>query len=100
MNGRVLWPIHFLGKNDLMVLPVGKTMNQLEFEKSLRNGDAVRVRWRKGEGRGVIEKVYQTAFTVRLEEEIGKYPKDSIIHIKRVTSGRFSSTNCVRPREE
>ena len=29
-------------------------MNQLEFENSLRNGDAVRVRWRKGEGRGVI----------------------------------------------
>jgi hypothetical protein len=83
-----------------MLLHDGKTMNQLEFEKTLRNGDIVRVRWRKGEGRGVIEKVNQTTFTVRLEEEIGKYPKDSIIHIKRVTSGRFSSTNCVRPREE
>ena len=100
MYGRVLWPIQFLGKNDLMVLRVGKTMNQLEFEKSLRKGDIIRVRWRKGEGRGVIEKVYQTTFTVRLEEEIGKYPKDSVIRIKRVTSGRFSSTNCVRPREE
>jgi hypothetical protein len=89
-----------LDKNNLLALHVGKTMNQLEFEKSLRYGDVVRVRWRKGEGRGVIEKVNQTTFTVRLEEEIGKYPKDSIIRIKRVTSGRFSSTNCVRPREE
>ena len=100
MYGRVLWPIQFFGKNDLMVLHVGKTMNQLEFEKSLHNGDAVRVRWRKGEGRGVIEKVNQTSFTVRLVNQIGRYPKDSKILIKRVTSGRFSSTNCVRPTEE
>ena len=83
-----------------MVHPVGKTLNQLEFEKSLHNGDSVRVRWRKGEGRGVIEKVNQTSFIVRLVDEIGRYPQDSTILIKRVTSGRFSSTNCVRPTEE
>ena len=75
-------------------------MNQSEFEKSLRKGDAVRVRWRKGEGRGVIEKVNRTTFTVRLEEEIGRYPQGCIILIKRVASGRFSSTNSVRPIEE
>ena len=90
----------FLGKNNRMLLHVGKTMNQLEFEKSLCNGDIVRVRWRKGEGSGVIEKINQTSFTVRLAEEIGRYPKDCTIRIMRVTSGRFSSTNCVRPIEE
>jgi hypothetical protein len=95
-----LWLIQFSGKNDLMVFRAEKTMNQLEFEKSLQKGDAVRVRWRKGEGHGVIEKVNQSSFSVRLVEEIGKYPKDSLINIKRVKSGRFSTANCVRPREE
>ena len=64
-------------------------MNQSEFEKSLCNGDAVRVRWRKGEGRGVIEKVNQTTFTVRLEEEIGRYPQGCTILINTLPQDAF-----------
>jgi hypothetical protein len=75
-------------------------MNQEEFEKSLRKGDAVRVRWRKASGRGVIEKVNHASFTVCLTATVSGYPAGSTIRVARVCGGRWSASNCVRPKEE
>jgi len=75
-------------------------MSQGKFESTLREDDLVRVRWRQGSGRGVIEKVNRTSFRVRLMDSIGKYPAGSRIRVMRVSSGRWSATNNVRSREE
>jgi hypothetical protein len=75
-------------------------MNQAEFEETLKKGDKVRVRWHKGTGPAVIERVNHISFTVRLLDQISGEPAGSTIRVSRVSSGRWSAANCVRPLEK
>jgi len=74
-----------------------KQLSQREFEASLKTGDRVCLRWRKGSGPAVIADVNPKSFSVKLSSGIGGYPAGSLVRVNRVVSTRWSASNCVRP---
>ena len=75
-------------------------MTQREFEKSLEPGQDIRLRWRGLCGRATVLKVFRASILVETKEEIGGQPAGSRLRVNRVSAGRWSYSNSVRPLNE
>ena len=88
----------------LAITPVVSTavqysMDQKTFEASLRAGQTVRLRWRGQSCEATVERVNRVSIAVITKENILDKPVGARILVNRVTSGRSSASNCVRPLE-
>jgi hypothetical protein len=74
-------------------------MDQKTFEASLIAGQIVRLRWRGQSCHAQVERVNRASIAVITKEKILDELVGSRILVNRVTSGRWSASNCVRPLE-
>jgi hypothetical protein len=72
-------------------------MDQKTFEASLKAGQTVRLRWRGQICKATVERVNRSSIAVITKEKILNELAGARILVNRVTSGRRSASNCVRP---
>jgi len=72
-------------------------MDQKTFEASLRAGQTVRLRWRGQTCEATVERVNRASIAVITKEKVLDELAGARILVNRVTSGRSSASNCVRP---
>jgi hypothetical protein len=78
-------------------MPGLHSLTQKDFEASLVEGQEVRLRWKDDSGRAVVEQINRASISVRVQEGIGSFPVGEQILVKRVSSGRWCASKCVRP---
>jgi hypothetical protein len=74
-------------------------MFQQDFESSLQAGQEIRIRYRGYSGMAKVEKVLKSSIAVRVVEGFGNWPSGSRIKVNRVSSGRWSASNSVCPKD-
>jgi hypothetical protein len=72
-------------------------MDQKTFEASLRAGQAIRLRWRGQTCEATVERVNRASIAVITKEKVLDELAGARILVNRVVSGRWSTSNCVRP---
>jgi len=75
-------------------------MEQEAFEATLKPDMEVRLRWRGGSVPATVEKVNKSSIAVRVKEPVGKLKTGDRAIVSRVTAGRWSAANCVRPMDK
>ena len=73
------------------------SMDQKTFEASLKAGQAVRLRWRGQICKATVERVNRASIAVITKEKMLDELAGARILVNRVSSGRWSASNCVRP---
>ena len=73
------------------------SMDQKTFEASLKAGQTVRLRWRGQICQATVERVNRSSIAVITKEKMLNELAGDRILVNRVTSGRWSASNCVRP---
>jgi hypothetical protein len=72
-------------------------MVQKTLEASLKVGQTVRLRWRGQIWEATVERVNRASIAVITKEKMQDELAGARILVNRVTSGRWSASNCIRP---
>jgi hypothetical protein len=86
-----------LAINTVVSTVAHSSMDQKTFEASLKAGQTVRLRWRGQICKATVERVNRASIAVITKEKILDELAGARILVNRVTSGRWSASNCVRP---